>query len=145
MGDEAFAAVLYVFLGVGEVAVASTTERVERTVAEQAVEAVGVAILVAGIILAFPVAEKFIVLVAFVLLHIGPSGLCSPVSTVIRLCDLAVEDIPYGRLRQCGCRIRNTGRSADRVFFGTCLCGRISAVCGLTAGAENAYSGANRI
>ena len=61
MRVQAFAAVLYAVLRVDEVAAAAVTQHIQRAIAEQAVEIVGVGLRMAGEIFAFSIAEEGIV------------------------------------------------------------------------------------
>ena len=61
MGIQALAAVLYAILRVDEVAAAVVTQHIQRAIAEQAVEIVGVGLRMAGEVFAFPIAEEGIV------------------------------------------------------------------------------------
>ena len=61
MRVQTFAAVLYAILRVDEVAAAAVTQHIQRAIAEQAVEIVGVGLRMAGEIFAFSIAEEGIV------------------------------------------------------------------------------------
>ena len=62
MGKSALAAILYIAVELG-VAAAVLTQRIERAVAEEAVEVIGIFGGVTGEVLAFLVAEKSVVLI----------------------------------------------------------------------------------